>query len=190
MKQKRTSVRSNEQPHLGGNIYEGDELTFTPECWSYVLSQYKIKSVLDVGSGRGFAAKWFSDRNLDVTAIDGLEDNIKSAIYPTELVDLTKDSYSKSVDLVNCVEVVEHIYQEYLENLLDAICCGKYLLMTHAVPGQRGYHHVNCQPQEYWVNHVESRGYRFLEEQTNNIRKLHLNVEYGIGKTGLFFEKI
>jgi hypothetical protein len=31
------------------------------------------------------------------------------------------------------------------------------LLMTHADPGQAGYHHVNCQPSGYWIERVPPR---------------------------------
>jgi hypothetical protein len=32
--------------------------------------------------------------------------------------------------------------------------------MTHAVPGQGGHHHVNCQPAEYWIEKMRKRNYR------------------------------
>ena len=38
--------------------------------------------------------------------------------------------------------------------------------MTHAVPGQGGHHHVNCQPSEYWIERIEALGYSFLPDVT------------------------
>jgi hypothetical protein len=43
--------------------------------------------------------------------------------------------------------------------------------MTHALPGQGGYHHVNCQPPEYWINHMKERGYN-LSEDNEIIRQI------------------
>lgn len=158
--------------HLGGNFIEGDPATFSAKAWKYIIDKFYVKSVLDVGSGRGYAAKWFHDNGLTVTAIDGLLDNVNNAIYPTVEVDLTIKSFIKEVDFVNCVEVVEHIEEKYISNLLDTLCCGKILLMTHAVPGQPGWHHVNCQESDYWIKHLASRNFKLLNDESKIIQKL------------------
>jgi hypothetical protein len=44
--------------------------------------------------------------------------------------------------------------------------------MTHALPGQAGYHHVNLQPPEYWIQKLEAKGGRLLQEDTDRVRKL------------------
>jgi hypothetical protein len=31
--------------------------------------------------------------------------------------------------------------------------------MTHALQGQEGYHHVNCQPASYWIALMGQRGF-------------------------------
>ena len=36
--------------------------------------------------------------------------------------------------------------------------------MTHALPGQGGHHHVNCQPPEYWIEKMARRGYALSPE--------------------------
>ena len=65
--------------------------------------------------------------------------------------------------------------------------------MTHGIPGQRGHHHVNCQWQEYWIEHIEARGFNYAEEDSKEIRKLctgtKQNNENGkhINESGLFF---
>lgn len=175
--------------HLGGNFIEGDPATFCPTAWKSIIEKYKIKSILDVGSGRGYAAKLFNELGLDVTAIDGLEDNVKNAIYPTIIHDLTLGAFEKSVDLVNCIEVVEHIEEKYLNNLLDTLCSGKFLFMTHATPGQPGWHHVNCQPAEYWINHLLARNFQLLQEDSKELRWLaRQDKAKHIAKTGMLFK--
>jgi hypothetical protein len=54
-----TFVRSKDEPHLGGNVREGDPYTFCPQVWSYVIERFAIRSVLDLGSGIGYAADFF-----------------------------------------------------------------------------------------------------------------------------------
>jgi hypothetical protein len=141
-KKKYTEALDPHKPHLGGNFIEVNPSTYCPAVWLYIIKKYSIQSVMDVGSGRGHAAKWFSDQGIKTIAVDGLQDNIVNAVYPTVLCDLTESSYNEAVDLVNCIEVVEHIEEKYINNLLDTICSGRYLFMTHGLPGQEGHHHV------------------------------------------------
>lgn len=169
-KGKYTEALDPNKPHLGGNFLELNPSTYSPPVWDYLIKKYKIKSVLDVGSGTGYAAKWFADHGVEATAIDGLEYNVKNAVYPTVQVDLTETSFTKEVDLVHCIEVVEHVEEKFLDNLLDTLCCGKYILMTHALPGQDGHHHVNCQPKDYWLDHLSKRGFRELENESNYVK--------------------
>jgi hypothetical protein len=48
----------------------------------------------------------------------------------------------------------------------------KVVAMTHAVPGQPGYHHVNCQPAEYWIKKLEGIGFKYNEELSLECRNL------------------
>lgn len=185
-----SGVESSDQPHLGGNVYQGDPHTFCPSIWNYVIDRFCLRSVLDLGSGRGYAASYFYKKGLQTIAVDGFDVNVQHAIYPTIKQDLTKNAVSCKVDLVHCHEVVEHIEEKYLHNLLESLSCGTYILMTHAMPGQYGYHHVNLQPKEYWVKHLQSFGYNLLEEDTNRIRKLaDIDNAVYMKQSGLFFAK-
>jgi hypothetical protein len=158
--------------HLGGNGEEGDPFTFAPSVWTYVIERFAVKSVLDFGSGMGHAARWFYLRGLDILAVDGLPYNAKNALYPTVCLDVTKGPVICSVDLVHCQEVVEHIEERFLENLIKTLACGKIILMTNALPGQTGHHHVNEQPTEYWINHLQRHGCLVMREDTDRIRTL------------------
>lgn len=186
---KEKYMHDDDKPHLGGNFKEINIATYSPPAYEYLINNFKINSVLDVGSGIGYSAKWFADRGLDVTAIEGLEENVKNAVIPTLLVDLTEQSFTKDVDLVYCVEVVEHIEEKYLENLLDTLCCGKYLFVTHALPGQTGYHHVNCQSTEYWLEHFKNRRYKLLEEPTAKLQELSKESKH-ITETGMLLKRV
>jgi SAM-dependent methyltransferase len=189
MKKKYEYVIDDNKQHLGGNFAEGDPATFSAAAWNYIIKKFNIKSVLDVGSGRGYAGKWFLDQGLEVTAIEGLSDNVLNAIIPTIEHDLTISSFKKNVDFVNCVEVVEHIEEKYLDNLLDTLCCGKYVLITHAVPGQPGWHHVNCQPSEYWISHFKKRNFILMDNESTEIRNLALSDGgLHIARNGMIFK--
>tara|TARA_R110000782_G_scaffold137432_1_gene229942 strand:+ start:793 stop:1998 length:1206 start_codon:yes stop_codon:yes gene_type:complete len=186
-------VLDAEHPHLGGNNVELNRHTFAPEAWTYIIDKYNIKSVMDVGSGYGHHSKWFVEQGLTSVAIEGLQKNVDNAVFPTTKVDLTENSYTTDVDMINCIEVVEHVSEEYIDNLLETLTCGTYIFMTHGVPGQRGHHHVNCQWQDYWINHLQARGFEWQEADSMHIRSLctgtKKNIENGkhINESGLFF---
>ena len=55
-----------------------------------------------------------------------------------------------------------------------------------AVPGQKGYHHVNCQPTSYWETHLAARGFRSSPEDTAEIQRLAANSKH-IRETGMLF---
>lgn len=165
-------VASEADPHLGGNIRFGDPETYSPSVWDYVIDRFGLRSVMDLGSGVGNAACYFAKRGLSVVAVDGLSENVEKAVYPTLLWDLTKGPVTTQVDLVHCQEVVEHIEEAYLDNLLSSLMCGKYILMTNALPGQGGHHHVNLQPTEYWIDHLRRRGCQLLAVDSSRVRAL------------------
>jgi len=161
-----------EVPHLGGSVIAGDPYTYCPSVWDYAISRFAIESVLDLGSGSGNASHYFYKKNLKVLAVEGLRENVDRSLYPAIMHDLTKGAVHTKADLVHCHEVVEHIEEQFLENLLDSLTCGKYILMTHAVPNQDGHHHVNCQPSSYWIAHLARKNCVLLEGDSIRIRKL------------------
>jgi cyclopropane fatty-acyl-phospholipid synthase-like methyltransferase len=190
-KMKKTSlVTDNKFKHLGGNLKNGDPDTFSEKVWNELLSITNPKKILDLGSGRGHTSKWFRDRGLDVCSVDGLLENVVQAIVPTELHDLTLGSFVRPVDLVICVEVVEHIEEKFLENLLASLANGEYIFMTHAIPGQDGYHHVNCQESEYWIKHLENKNFQLLERESTILRNLASedNAKW-LAQNGMLFQK-
>ena len=184
-------IHDSEYPHLGGNRLEGEPLTYSVDSWKFLISKFNINSVLDLGSGIGHNAKWFSDNGIKTIAVEGLEQNVKNALIPTIHHDLTRGKIeTESVDLVICTEVVEHIEEKYLDNLLESLSKGTYILMTHGVPGQLGYHHVNCQKSDYWIKHLEKKGYILLENETEEIRNLsNKDGARFLSETGMVFRK-
>lgn len=162
---------SPEAEHLGGNIKFGDPYTYTPSAISYVISRFSIQTALDLGSGTGYAADFFHRQGVRVIAVDGLLENINKAVYPTILHDFATLPVQCNVDLVFCQEVVEHVEERHLDNILTSLCCGKIILMTHGVPGQKGHHHVNLQSAQYWVDHLENRGCKLLAADTERVRQ-------------------
>ena len=187
-KQKIKIVHSKVDPHLGGNVRWGDAHTFSPRAWDYLLKRFCVKSVLDLGSGTGNAAHYFASHGAHVIAVDGLQENIELANYPTICLDLSCDYVNTNVDLVHTQEFVEHVEEKFVGNIIKSFQSAKYVCMTHAVPGQDGYHHVNLKPPEYWGNLMTKNGFIFLKKDTERIRNLaRLDGARHLEATGLVF---
>ena len=181
-------VYDSNRPDLGGNYHHGDNQSFTPTLWKYLVERFGVRSVLDVGCGEGHNVNYFYKLGVVAHGIDGLRVNLERAIFPIAWHDLTTAPYYMPVDMVVCIEVVEHIEEQYVSNLLDTLTNGRVICMTHAMPGQDGHHHVNCQPDEYWINHLEARGYVLAYE--NEVFREMARIERGFryfGVSGLVF---
>jgi len=185
-------VTSPVNPGLGGNVHQGDPFSFSPRVWTYLVHRFGVKSVLDVGCGEGHAAKYFSSVLGCITlAMDGLRENLDGAVYPIIVHDLRKVAFVTKVDLVHCVEVAEHLEAEFVDNLFMTFSAGRVLSMTHAVPGQDGHHHVNCQSTDYWRDNAARFGFSLAAEDTRRVRELaEQDGALHFQKTGLVFTKV
>lgn len=161
-------------PHrldLGGNMRHGDIHTWCPTLWRFLVERFAIRSVLDVGCGEGHSVLFLHRMGLFAHGIDGLETNVRRAVVPTARHDLLTGPYLMPVDLVWSCEVAEHIAPASVSNFVDTLANGRVIAMTHALPNQGGYHHVNCQPAEYWIDLMGARGY-VLSEDNDIIREV------------------
>ena len=147
------------RPDLGGNLHYGDANTFAPRLWRYLVERFGVRSVLDVGCGEGHAVLFFHRLGLHAHGIDGLDGNIQRAVTPVARHDLLGGPYVMPVDMVWSCEVAEHIAADKVGHYIETLANGRIVAMTHALPDQPGHHHVNCQPQEYWIDLMQHQGY-------------------------------
>lgn len=162
---------SENSPHLGGNIVGGDPCTWTPTLWSWLIKKFNIKTVVDIGCGEGHTVKYFIDNGCSAYGLEGLSENLKNSVAPMIQWDITQGHLKASkVDLVWCCELVEHIDAKYIHCLMNTLTVGTIVAMTHALPGQEGYHHVNCQPASYWIKLMDAYGFDYLEADTIEAR--------------------
>jgi len=181
-------ITDNDNIHLGGNMNAGDPFSYSPKVWRYLIDRFCTKSVMDIGAGLGHAASWFHKSGVAVMGLEGLRYNCDRAVHPLIHCDLSQTSMYCPVDLVLCVEMVEHLEEKYIENLLDTLCCGKIIVMTNALPGQGGYHHVNEQPTEYWIHHMSKRNCSVGYDDSKRIRELAASEgALHIARTGMVY---
>ncbi|SHH86197.1 methyltransferase domain-containing protein [Cognatishimia maritima] len=181
-------VVDDEAPDLGGNLLHGDTQAITPALWRFLIDRFSPRTVLDIGAGEGNALSFFHRQGIIAHGFDGLPRNVLNAKYPIALHDLKAGPYIYPCDLVHCVEVVEHIKEEFIDNLLKTLINAPIVMMTHALPGQKGHHHVNTQPEAYWIDKMSEYGYA-LSLDNAKFREIasRENADSYFGESGLIF---
>ena len=122
-------------------------------------------SVLDVGCGTGaWLAEWVALGVTDVTGLDGsYVDKVRLQIAAKDFIatDLVRTfSLGRTFDLVQCLEVAEHIEAAHADVFVESIARhGNIALFSAAIPGQRGRHHVNEQWPSYWIEKFYKVGF-------------------------------
>lgn len=127
-------------------------------CVPILISMFNPKSVLDLGCNIGAWMHSFESNGVsDVFGVDG--DNMEVNKFKAH--DLTKPlNLKRKFDMVLCLEVAEHIDEQYSETLIDsAIRHSDLIIWSAATKGQGGYNHVNEQPIEYWIDKFKAKGY-------------------------------
>lgn len=93
--------------HLGGYVVGGDEATWFPELWAWLVESMDVSSVLDVGCGDGQAVHEFARLGCTVQGIDGVPQDDPLIVEH----DFTQGPYlpDRVFDMIWCCEFVEHI---------------------------------------------------------------------------------
>lgn len=70
--------------HLGGFVAGIDLDGTSPRVWKHLVSKWNVKSVLDLGCGRGFAAAWFDTHGVRTRGVDGSADALEHSALPAD----------------------------------------------------------------------------------------------------------
>jgi len=181
--------------HLGGYIIgltnHGDPNSYATEVWDWMVNN-GIKSVIDVGCGEGHSVKYFLQKNIECIGIEGGEIAYNNSPVKQNLIlhDYTEAPYKleKKYDAIWSCEFVEHVEEKYLNNFLETFKCAKKIFMTHAVIGQDGYHHVNCQNSDYWIDKITDIGFEYNKNLSLHLRSITNKMH--VKNTLLVFEKL
>jgi len=145
----------------------------------------KNEDVVELGAGCGcYTGRLLDNGVKSVTAFDGIKNvaNLTSGLVRT--ADLSKDIRDQIPDhsWTICTEVGEHIDKQF-ENVLFRNIVEKArqgVVLSWAVPGQGGDHHVNEKDNAAVKDKMEGCGFRFWEGETSRLRQsLTPNVAAG-----------
>ena len=140
-----------------------------------LLKDQKISSVTDLGCGTGDYVKRIAGSAISVQGFDG---NPKT----TELdvsgglcvgpVDLTKKRTWNMTDAAMSIEVAEHIPAQFEDNFMDNLVSSArdLVILSWAVPGQRGEGHVNGKTAVAVNQNMKERGWEKNEGFTSQLQ--------------------
>lgn len=151
------------------------ELRSSSDVAGILMKYYRPQSVIDIGCGCGIYMKAFYDLGIeDVIGYDGSKHALEKGLLPEKMFlhDLREHLLvDRKYDLCLCIEVAEHINNEYSIQLVQTLAnASDIVFFTAASPGQGGLHHVNERPYEFWEGIFHKFGFR-MDEQTEAVRR-------------------
>lgn len=165
--------------HLGG-FTAYDPYGVSPAVWKYMIGHLGIKSVMDVGCGRGISTLYFLEHGVDILCLEGSHDAVENTLLPdpeNQIVehDFSRGPYwpSKTYDAVWSVEFLEHVGRNYQYNYIQAFRKAALIFVTFSSWG--GWHHVEVHEKNYWVTKYQMFGFQFSQVLTDEIIKLGID---------------
>ncbi len=157
---------------LGGYYHGGDPDSMSTALWDWLIDILGCESMVDVGAGEAQAAQHWRARGRFAVAIDGVENpgvdvwDFTEGPFPWDNIDGSDLQLVTGFDLAWSSEFVEHVEEQYVDNFMPTFQKAHTVVMTHGLPGQAGWHHVNCQPSSYWIERFSTAGFAYDDEMT------------------------
>jgi SAM-dependent methyltransferase len=179
--------KKKQKSHLGGH---GGFTNTDKPVFDEIVEMYDIKSVLDIGCGPAGMKEIAEAKNVKWYGIDGdpkiIETSNNSLLHDFTLGAPKLDSV---FDLAWSVEFLEHVYEEYMDNYMQAFSTANFICCTAAPPGKSGHHHVNCKDLDYWTNCFEQYGYKYDDHYTKKLHSISEMRKDFFKISGMFFFK-
>ncbi len=171
--------------HLGGHL----NITHT-DAGSLAWLQYKygIRSMIDIGCGPGGMKAIAVGLGISWQGVDGDPLCKLDAIVTHDYCEAPLKV--ESIDLAWSVEFLEHVSEAYVENFMQTFACARYACVTHALPGKNGWHHVNCQPADYWIEVFARHDFIFDQRATVELRGRSTMKRDFMRANGLLFRRV
>ena len=162
---------------LGGNL---GKTNVDNSSLDFLIENFKIKSFLDIGCGKGGMVFNAINKGLFARGIEGDVNSIPIDCPIIYNIDYRKSylNFSKKFDLGWSIEVLEHIPEKYLSNVFKDFKNCKYVVFTAAPPGWGGEGHVNEKDEIYWLKKFSDEGFDFDKKITKKLRSIS-QIKFG-----------
>ena len=160
--------------HLGG-FTEVDMEGISPTVWETMVRFFGVKSLVDVGCGRGISTSWFIDHGVKAQCVEGSHDALKKSLLPQPETQMTEHDFTRgpwwpedTVDAVWCVEFLEHVQRQYIKNYLPVFQKAAIIFASHSRWG--GWHHAEVHDDRWWQLKFTAAGLVYSQELTDLIK--------------------
>lgn len=173
--------------------YKGS-LQSAEEFFRILYRYISPRSVVDFGCGVG---AWLSViENFGADTLVGRDgpwvdkSKLLSEKIEFEVTDFENEiKFIGRFDLAISVEVAEHFYEQHADNFINGLAMhSDNIIFGAARPEQGGSHHVNLQPQSYWIRKFEALGYHCFDLFRSEVWDKP-QVEYWYAQNTFFFTK-
>ncbi len=143
----------------------------------YCVEILKAKSAVDIGCGSGALLEAFLRKGVVAYGIDS--NTVNKAYFDARnpeqsyrfIMDYAQNSViDQKVDVVTCIEVFEHIPDEYNEQILNLWKerCDYFLFTstpyTDTPEFDKQWGHINVKPTEHWIKFFEKNGFLLIQK--------------------------
>lgn len=147
----------------------------SPATWRNMIEKLNVKSVLDVGCGRGISTSRFLDHGVEVLGVDGSHDAKVQSILDDPDTQMVEHDFSrgpwwpgKTYDAVWSVEFLEHVGVNFHFNYIQAFRKAAIIFCSSSRWG--GWHHVEVHQDDWWILKYQSYGFIYSQQLTDKVR--------------------
>ena len=138
-----------------------------------------IKSVVDVGCGKGVSTDYFRKKGAHVLCVEGSHDAVTQSLLPAEVIvehDFSRGPWwpSDTYDALWSVEFLEHVGRHHMPNYLPIFHKAALIFVTSSAWG--GWHHVEVHEEWWWRNRLIAAGFVYSEDLTALARQQAVNA--------------
>jgi hypothetical protein len=138
-RQRKIYGGAGDKKHLGG-FTEIDIAGISPVVWKWMIEQYGVHSVLDVGCGRGVSTTWFQTHGVEALCVEGSHDAVTQSLLEASSIvehDFSRGPWWPEETYSACwaVEFLEHVSMQYQFNYLTAFRKCALIFATSSVWG-------------------------------------------------------
>lgn len=162
-----------------------------PNVVEILYNHFKPNSVIDIGCANGIHLKAFSNFGCEIFGIEGTkywEQYIKDAIGKNYgILDIRKPmKHDEHFDLVISFEVLEHLEEQFADQAVKNILSFGNTFAISACPISGGFHHLNPQPREYWIEKFKKFGAEYQKAESEYLQ----DIFKGINCSGWFKDSL